>query len=176
MVCRRTKRHPQGRLRSGIVGHTEDLLRGVEHPDFPGLRRRVVADLHREIGGIPRPLGHVRKGRLWVRQSLLAVTYLEVQRCRYGFGCFLDVGCEPRLLGLGGPVPSYREGTCCRIGRFTGSAREAGRLDALLYVNLEPGSPLRQEIEQLLRERVLPFLRSCHKPFGRVTGPPPLAD
>ena len=138
------------------MARAEVYQRSLEHPDLPGLRRSVVAGLHQEIGALLGPLAYRRQGRCWVQHGLLVTSYLEVQRSVHGFDCYLNVGRELRWPGR--PVPRYRNGTHRRIGSLPGSSP----LDALPYVDLEPGSPLRVEVSRALREQVLPFLRRCH--------------
>ena len=152
-----------GRIAPGDPGYHAALL---------AAREQALARLGEMLDAALLPQGFRRKGGRWSRTSLFATTFVEIQKSRYGTGCYVNLGRD--RADRDWRQPSYRPGSFWRLGQLSGSVAEANRLDELRYLELDADPALLEAVAALLTARAIPFLKRCQGPFGIFARPPPL--
>lgn len=152
-----------GRIAPGDPGYHAALL---------AARERALARLGGVLDAALLPEGFRRKGGRWSRTTFFATTFVEIQKSRYGTGCYVNLGRE--RADRDWRQPSYRPGSFWRLGQLSGSVVEANRLDELRYLELDADPALLETVAALLTERAIPFLRRCQGPFGIFVRSPSL--
>jgi hypothetical protein len=142
------------------------------HVALVAARERAVARLGEVIDAALQPQGFRRKSGRWSRTSFFATTFVEIQKSRYGTGCYINLGRE--RANRDWRQPSYRPGSFWRLGQLAGTVAEANRLDELRYLELDADPALLEAVGALLAERAIPFLKRCQGAFGVFVRPPPL--
>lgn len=142
------------------------------HVALVAARERALARLGEMLDAALLPQGFRRKGGRWSRTSFFATTFVEIQKSRYGTGCYVNLGRE--RANRDWSKPSYRPGSVWRLGRLSGTVAEANRLDELRYLELDADPALLVSVAALLTERAIPFLKRCQGPLGVFAKPPPL--
>jgi hypothetical protein len=87
----------------------QDTRIPVEKDDRDALaakRTAIKRVMTKEIEAILGPLGYVRAGDTWRRNSALATSALQLQSSTYGFGLFINAFAGPR----------HRRSSCLRTG------------------------------------------------------------
>lgn len=143
------------------------------HPDLKAIRQRAVAALRADMDAVLAPAGYVRSGNIWQRVTGFARTLVELQRSASGHACYINITRYQRLLKWEW-IPQGAVYGGWRLGDFQPQGAEP--LDQLFYVDLDKDQALRQRVTGLLSDRVLPFLKRAHLPWGYLFFPPRIAD
>lgn len=132
------------------------------------VREKARARLVAALDDVLAPADYVRpKGkRIWIQETALAKTYVEIQSSTYGFECFINLGQEGPLASK---IPSYENGTFWRLrdaAPETMLVRNYEHGESIRYTALELDPELAPAIAALFRDKALPFLQHFHVPMG----------
>ncbi len=136
--------------------HGQDSPLPVEKDDRDALaakRTAVKRVMTKEIEAILGPLGYVRAGDTWRRNSALATSALQLQSSTYGFGAFINAFAGPRYRAQF--MPPHR------LARF---CPELGLQapDELPYLRLHDDPAFRTGILTVVRARMVPWMQARH--------------
>lgn len=151
-----------------------DMMRNLQHPNLKSMRNDVVNSLTADIDALLKPLGYEKTGLEWRKTSFCGMSLLQIQRSRYGFGLFINVG----RLARGGPVPTYPAGTFRpwfvleRPSKFCPELRKRGcHIDELYYLRLHEDPAFRNAILTVVRQRMIPWLEVRHSKWSLIWMP-----
>jgi hypothetical protein len=136
-------------------------------------RQEALETLASGLDAVLVPAGFARrpKALLWIRNSLLARTYVEVQRSQSGLGCYINLGRERPFEKA---IPTYRNNTAWRLGLVAGGKTlpKWRHRDAISYVDLTEDPAFGADLVLLVRDYGLPYLRRCQGLLGHRVRPP----
>lgn len=138
--------------------------------DLPPLRKQAQKALDKATAEVVEPAGYVREAKsLWVKRGSRASTYVAILKDRAGFGTSIGLGRESLLVKK---IPSYQNNTAWPLNYYETSTEKGNRLSPLYYYDLAKDPEFIPYLMNLLRERGLPFLETCHGLSGQNQRPP----
>lgn len=147
-------------------------------PAFPAKREAAVKVILAAMDAVAEAHGFTKKAKSWAKTGRLGTVSLHLQRSRYGFECYINLGFQP-LSGEGkGP---WNQDDFVRLGRFLPTDLSAsGEPGALIYLDVHEDIAALATPMQTLDKHALPWLLahledpSAHTaPF--LTGPEALS-
>jgi len=152
-------------FRKAAAGSPE-FIRYMNHPDLKAIRAKVLKTLVAELEATLKPLGYDRKGTEWRKASKFGRSILQLQKSRYGFCLYINVGRLPRFV----LIPRYsmsgtRDGFA--LTRFQSFCPELPQKDyendSLYYVKLHENAAFRDAVVAIVRARLIPWIEARHK-------------
>ncbi|MCF3639133.1 DUF4304 domain-containing protein [Rhizobium sp. TRM95111] len=117
------------------------------------------------------PKGFLRRGNRWIRAGLFYSVFLELQKDKYGFACYVNLGRDGRFALFRRLQRSKPKRW--RLNALLAEVGERNAFDAHHYVDLDGDTERRRLLLRLVAERGLPFLEKCAGPFGPWIRLPP---
>jgi Domain of unknown function (DUF4304) len=155
---------------------SSEYIRYMRHPDLKTIRKRVVKTLVADLEATLEPLGYERKGTEWRKASKFGRSILQLQKSRYGFCLYINVGRLPRFVLL--PRTSM-SGTPDGfvLTRFQSFCPELSQIDhendSLHYVKLHEDAAFRDAVVTIVRSRLVPWIEARHKRSSLIFLPLP---
>jgi hypothetical protein len=135
-----------------------------DHDALAAKRTAIKRVMTNEIEAILGPLGYVRAGDTWRRNSALATSALQLQSSTYGFGLFINAFAGPRHRSQF--LPPHRLAKFCpELGLRAP--------DELGYLRLHDDPAFRAGILTVVRARMVPWMQARHGLLGMVRRPDP---
>src|SRR5262245_29334865 len=148
----------------------------MKRPDLKAIRAKVFKTLVAEFDATLRPLGYDRTGTEWRKASKFGRSILQLQKSRYGFNLYINVGRLPRFVliprtGMSGT----RDGFV--LARFQDFCPELPQRDyendSLYYVKLHENAAFRDAVITIVRSRLVPWIEARHKGLSLIFLPSP---
>lgn len=146
-------------------------------PDFPTKREAAVNAILAAMDRVAEQHGFTKKTKSWAKVGPLGLVSLHLQRSRFGFEAYVNLGFQPLSEDLQGP---WAQDPFVRLGRFYPAIPDtANDQDALIYLDVQGDSACLDPAMTILSDRALPWLLAhltdpdAHaKPF--LPGPAPV--
>ncbi|WP_155947159.1 DUF4304 domain-containing protein [Pseudorhodobacter ferrugineus] len=125
-------------------------------PEFPNKREAAVKTILAAIDTVAQTHGFTKKAKSWAKTGNLGIVSIHLQRSRYGFESYVNLGFQPLDEAPHGP---WAQDDFVRLARFyPPSAPQSGEAGTLTYLDVfDDPSALDQPME-ILSERALPWL------------------
>ena len=138
--------------------HSHRIHIAANDPAFAAKREAAVALICQAITDVATPMGYVRKGTTWARETPRGKSAINLQRSRYGFTAYINL----RFLAPDGNSPNFgvwAQDDDIRIARFYLPTEGIGLEDGVLtYLDVFETPDCLIEPMHILATRGLPWL------------------
>lgn len=144
------------------------IHRAAHDPDFPAKRDQAYQTLRGAISTVAEAQGFTAKAQSWMKQGPLGVATLHIQRSRYGFECYINLGFQPNE---DAPHGIWENEDHIPLGRFYPPEADATvEPGTLIYLDIFENPAALDKPMEILSTKALPWLQE----YLTNQDPPPL--